>query len=524
MRLAAADRPYTYRNSLGGQRQEIVTPESLFRKDSTDTFKMLPLTLRHPSSRIVTPSNAGQLMKGSTGHTVVREKTTDGEFLGIVASVFDRETIDAIDNGWQVSPGYRVKTKQRADGMFEQHGRDGNHVAVVERARGGADVLPVLNGINIDGDIEDDQDFWFVADSDDSPIYTARFDEDLILPILAEANLDEVAAKTAVDLNRYKISQPEAPETAIAEGEKSLADGNEPRTQSEQPNQDACTDCGADCDCKSCKSKKTKGKGKTPRNPKNMASITVDGVTYDVDSALAQAIAPHLERSDSLDEALELNEQLAEALTESKEALDGASENIDSLTEELEAANERADSAINTDGDDEYAIEINIDAVELVSSVREDAALIINAGFLNLDEAAKSELQGLGTRDILENLDGVQRSIITAVNPAMVPVLDNLDGDGVTAAYDASMAMFRSQAAQQAQQMNSDADDGFNSDMGGSMPYGSYGMKAKMPGGKHGKQRDIRKAMKHFHAQQDEAFKSAGEALSKSGKNGLIVL
>lgn len=126
-----------YRNADGTERIEVVSPEVLFAKDSTDSFKMKPITLGHPPEK-VTAENARQYERGMTGHMV----TIDGDFLGIVGTITDKETIDAIERGdaSEVSCGYDAEIAIRPDGKYDQLNRFGNHVAAVYRGRAGAEV------------------------------------------------------------------------------------------------------------------------------------------------------------------------------------------------------------------------------------------------------------------------------------------------------------------------------------------------------------------------------------------------
>jgi hypothetical protein len=127
----------TYRNADGSERIEVVSPEVLFDKDSTDSFKMKPITLGHPPVK-VTSENARQYERGMTGHAI----TIDGDFLGIVGTVTDKEAIDAIERGdaSEVSCGYDAEIALRSDGKYDQLSRSGNHVAAVNRGRAGSEV------------------------------------------------------------------------------------------------------------------------------------------------------------------------------------------------------------------------------------------------------------------------------------------------------------------------------------------------------------------------------------------------
>jgi hypothetical protein len=146
----------TYRNADGSERVEVVSPEVLFDKDSTDSFKMKPITLGHPPVK-VTSENARQYERGMTGHAI----TIDGDFLGIVGTVTDKEAIDAIERGdaSEVSCGYDAEIALRSDGKYDQLNRSGNHVAAVNRGRAGSEVRFGL-------DAADSADVW-VQNSDE---------------------------------------------------------------------------------------------------------------------------------------------------------------------------------------------------------------------------------------------------------------------------------------------------------------------------------------------------------------------
>lgn len=127
-----------YFNKDGSERLEVVTPEVLFDAKSIDSFKMKPITSPHHPPVMLNADNAGAYSKGMTGNLV----TIDGDFLGIVATVTDAETIRNVKSGRtkQVSCGYLAGTKQRSDGKFDQLYRMGNHVTICEQGRAGADV------------------------------------------------------------------------------------------------------------------------------------------------------------------------------------------------------------------------------------------------------------------------------------------------------------------------------------------------------------------------------------------------
>ncbi|GEM_PF-2286591 len=126
-----------YRHADGTEQIEVVSPEVLFAKDSIDSFKMKPITYPHPPVK-VRSDNAMQYQRGLLGHYAV----IDGDFLGFVGSVTDKQAVEALLSGTatEASCGYDTVTKLRGDGKLDQLRRDGNHVAIVPRGRAGADV------------------------------------------------------------------------------------------------------------------------------------------------------------------------------------------------------------------------------------------------------------------------------------------------------------------------------------------------------------------------------------------------
>lgn len=145
-----------YFNKDGSERLEVVTPEVLFDAKSIDSFKMKPITSPNHPPVMLNADNAGAYSKGMTGNLV----TIDGDFLGIVATVTDAETIRNIKGNRtkQVSCGYMAGTRQRSDGKFDQIYRLGNHVTICEQGRAGADVR-----VNVDS-VEGEQLEVFVSE------------------------------------------------------------------------------------------------------------------------------------------------------------------------------------------------------------------------------------------------------------------------------------------------------------------------------------------------------------------------
>lgn len=190
----------TYVNPDGSKRIEIVTPGELFKKDSIDSFKMVPLTYLHPPGGLLTAENARVYQRGMTGHAAV----IDGDFLGLVTTVTDKETIDAILSGAarQTSCGYHVTTRPRGDGKFDQIDRRGNHVAVVPLGRAGADV-----GFHVD----DATNLWA-----QEPLVSSHqgVDEEFINAVLSRIDASEfVFRKEVIHLPTPEVKAPVTNET-----------------------------------------------------------------------------------------------------------------------------------------------------------------------------------------------------------------------------------------------------------------------------------------------------------------------
>lgn len=131
-----------YTNPDGSVRIENVSKEVLFDKASTKSFKTKPVTLLHPPVK-VNSTNSRLYQRGlTTPYTVI-----DGDFLGIIMSVTDQETIDTILRGdaCEISCGYDAKTTLREDGEYDQTSRFGNHIAIVPRGRAGSEVAIKLD-------------------------------------------------------------------------------------------------------------------------------------------------------------------------------------------------------------------------------------------------------------------------------------------------------------------------------------------------------------------------------------------
>lgn len=133
-----------YRGPDGQEVRELVTAESLHRDDSLETLKRKPVTLKHPG-KDVDPRSVKQVRVGSVGTDV--EITEDGR-VKVSFTVERSDAIKAVEDGThQLSPGYRVEIDPTPGihpifGRYDaiQVSRRYNHLAIVDRARGGPQI------------------------------------------------------------------------------------------------------------------------------------------------------------------------------------------------------------------------------------------------------------------------------------------------------------------------------------------------------------------------------------------------
>lgn len=134
-----------YRLDDGSTRRELVLAEDLHDEDSLASLGRAPVTLTHPAE-MVTPDTVGAVGVGDVDGEVVVEK--EGGFVTVKLAARRRDAIDAVMAGTQeLSPGYLVRLEETSGehevfGRFDaiQRDRRYNHLAIVDRARGGPSV------------------------------------------------------------------------------------------------------------------------------------------------------------------------------------------------------------------------------------------------------------------------------------------------------------------------------------------------------------------------------------------------
>ena len=126
------------------------SPEMLSNRETFENFKLKPLVITHGSG-LVSTVDAKSRQVGSIGEDI----TFDGTFLRANIIVTDQKAIELINQGViEVSPGYktfyRMEPGVTSDGQHYDGTQEvmiGNHLAIVERGRGGSS-CSVLDSFN----------------------------------------------------------------------------------------------------------------------------------------------------------------------------------------------------------------------------------------------------------------------------------------------------------------------------------------------------------------------------------------
>lgn len=134
---------FEYVQPDGSVRRELRPPEEVFRDDSLDTLKAVPLTLDHPAEA-VTVKNVKELAVGTIGTDIF----PDYNYVRGTVVIMDEAAIEAAESGAkrELSCGYNCDLEiqsgewegQRFDAI--QRNIRYNHVALVEAGRAGPEV------------------------------------------------------------------------------------------------------------------------------------------------------------------------------------------------------------------------------------------------------------------------------------------------------------------------------------------------------------------------------------------------
>ncbi len=131
---------FKYRNADGSIRNELRHPDEILKQDSLKSIEMIPITLNHPTEKIVTAKNFRSLARGYVGQDVKH----DNRLIKANILVTDQEAIQAIENGMQeLSLGYQTVLVPES-GEFNGERYDYkqteviyNHLAIVSQGRAG---------------------------------------------------------------------------------------------------------------------------------------------------------------------------------------------------------------------------------------------------------------------------------------------------------------------------------------------------------------------------------------------------
>jgi len=142
---------FEYYNLDGTQRFELRHPDEVFRQESLESLKSLPITNDHPLE-LVNADNAAKLSVGMTGETI----SIKDNHVMVSLNITHKDAIAAIKNGKQeLSCGYTVTVIPEVgeyNGKKYTHKQTDinyNHLAFVDKGRAGADVRLNLDGAYI---------------------------------------------------------------------------------------------------------------------------------------------------------------------------------------------------------------------------------------------------------------------------------------------------------------------------------------------------------------------------------------
>lgn len=132
----------TYQTQDGNIYYQYVPPDTLFDQEHLNSIAGLPATLFHPDED-VTPANYKKYAIGSVGDRVIAN--VEKELIEVVFTIGDSDAIKAVteDGCKQLSMGYwaTLEPHPTKPDTFIQTKRVGNHVALVDKARGGDQLI-----------------------------------------------------------------------------------------------------------------------------------------------------------------------------------------------------------------------------------------------------------------------------------------------------------------------------------------------------------------------------------------------
>lgn len=143
---------FLYKNPDGTIRKELRHPDEVFKIDSLDSMKMIPVTNGHPQERLVSAENAKRLAIGYTGETI----TQDDEFVLSNLVITDLASIKDVTerNRRELSLGYTVDLIPEEGSYngqpynFRQTNIKYNHLSIVDNARAGSEARIALDSFD----------------------------------------------------------------------------------------------------------------------------------------------------------------------------------------------------------------------------------------------------------------------------------------------------------------------------------------------------------------------------------------
>lgn len=202
--------------------------DEVFKPESLATYINSDVTNSHPSELVT----ADTFKQTSVGHVISASR--DGDFVNVEMLVKDAEAIKAIESGKvQLSPGYKTvyvaedgicpDTGQKYE--FKQTGIEVNHVAIVERGRGGAQVRIDDNGVKpMIKVMLDSGQYLEVADEAAAKLVTEAISALTKRALDAEAMAEKAEAKADSMEEELKAEKAKSNDAAISERLKVLAD------------------------------------------------------------------------------------------------------------------------------------------------------------------------------------------------------------------------------------------------------------------------------------------------------------
>jgi hypothetical protein len=300
-----------YRRGDGTVRRELRLPEEVFHPDALASFSMVPVTCGHPAEGLLTAENTRQYQRGHLGETVRR----DGDRVRATVLVTDGELVKAVLAGkQQLSCGYVCGLDetpgewngQRYD-MIQRVPR-GNHVAVVDVARGGPELrlkLDAADAVALPLDADSDRAIrrdesepkrsgQDPAPRQEKPMVTVKIDG---VPVevandQAATLIEKAFASRDQALASAKTDAKTALDAAIAKADAAdkAREGEKSATEKERARADAADKALAD-------EKKARKDAEDPSKLRSAIKARV---------ALETKAAPHLGKDFKVDEASEL--------------------------------------------------------------------------------------------------------------------------------------------------------------------------------------------------------------------------